>query len=331
MATNGSADLVFVNGAVYTVDATRRRAPVVAVKDGRIVAVGHETRSASSSGPRTEVVDLRGRMLVPGFQDAHVHPLRAGLDMLRCDLHDVAASSGYRRRDPRVRRDASRRRVDPRRRLVDGRLPRWHADAGGPRRPSSPTARSSSPTATATRVGQLEGAGARRHHPRHPRPARRPDRARRRRQPHRDAARGRDGPRGGPLPPSPRPRSGTEGSCQAQRYLHSLGITAWQDAIVGGSLRRRLDAYLRVAGRGRAHRARRRRAVVGAASRPRADPRARRAPRARPGRALRRDQRQDHAGRRRRELHGRDARALPRRARGTPPTTAGSRSSTRSC
>jgi predicted amidohydrolase YtcJ len=78
------ADLVFTGGAVFRADAVRSRASAVAVTDGRIVAVGHDV--GELIGPSTEVIDLTGRMLVPGFQDAHVHPVWGGLDMMRCDL-----------------------------------------------------------------------------------------------------------------------------------------------------------------------------------------------------------------------------------------------------
>ena len=49
------------------------------------------------AGPGTEVVDLAGRMLVPGFQDAHVHPPAGGLEMLRCNLADAYSVPEYER------------------------------------------------------------------------------------------------------------------------------------------------------------------------------------------------------------------------------------------
>ncbi|HEU4356501.1 MAG TPA: amidohydrolase family protein, partial [Actinomycetota bacterium] len=98
MAANGSADLVLVNGAVYTVDAARRWARAVAVKDGRIAAVGTDDDVRELVGSGTEVVDLRGRMVLPGFQDAHVHPPASGVDMLQCDLHDLWGLEAYRAR-----------------------------------------------------------------------------------------------------------------------------------------------------------------------------------------------------------------------------------------
>ena len=92
---NSVADLVFVDGPVYTVDAARTWARGVAVRDGRIVAVGADDAVRPLVGPSTEIVDLRGRMLLPGFQDAHVHPVFGGLDRLQCDLHDLATEAEY--------------------------------------------------------------------------------------------------------------------------------------------------------------------------------------------------------------------------------------------
>lgn len=88
------ADLVFAGGPVFTADAARSRATAVAVTDGRIVAVGGDA-VRELVGPRTELVDLRGRMLVPGFQDAHVHPVSGGLDLLRCDLAEHTTEAEY--------------------------------------------------------------------------------------------------------------------------------------------------------------------------------------------------------------------------------------------
>jgi predicted amidohydrolase YtcJ len=95
MSNDGDADLAFVNGAVYTVDPVRSWAGAVAVRGDAIVAVGTDAEIRGLVSPRTEVVDLAGRMLVPGFQDAHVHPVAGGLDMTRCDLHDLSTQEDY--------------------------------------------------------------------------------------------------------------------------------------------------------------------------------------------------------------------------------------------
>ena len=57
-------------------------AEALAVVDGRIAAVGPDAALRRWIGPRTRVVDLRGRTVTPGFGDAHVHPVTSGLD--RC-------------------------------------------------------------------------------------------------------------------------------------------------------------------------------------------------------------------------------------------------------
>ena len=96
------ADVVFTGGAVYTADPTGRRlvpagsgspASAVAVRGDRIVAVGDAAEAGITDliGSRTEVVDLRGRALLPGFQDAHVHPAFAGVTMIGCNLIGTAS------------------------------------------------------------------------------------------------------------------------------------------------------------------------------------------------------------------------------------------------
>ncbi|MFF2370804.1 amidohydrolase [Agromyces sp. NPDC058110] len=88
------ADLVFSGGPVFTATTQRTRATAVAVTGGRIVAVGHD-EVLELIGPDTEHVDLAGRMLVPGFQDAHVHPVWGGLDLMRCNLAELATREEY--------------------------------------------------------------------------------------------------------------------------------------------------------------------------------------------------------------------------------------------
>ncbi|MDQ0894758.1 amidohydrolase [Agromyces ramosus] len=89
------ADLVFTGGPVFTANTVRSRASAVAVRGGRIVAVGAADDVRNLIGPATEVVDLAGRLLLPGFQDAHVHPVWGGLDLMRCDLSEFATEHEY--------------------------------------------------------------------------------------------------------------------------------------------------------------------------------------------------------------------------------------------
>lgn len=93
--SGGAADLVLRGGPVLTCDAAGTRASAVAVRGGRIVAVGHDESLAGLIGPGTELVDLAGRMLMPGFHDAHVHPVWGGLDLMRCDLAPLATREQY--------------------------------------------------------------------------------------------------------------------------------------------------------------------------------------------------------------------------------------------
>ena len=90
-----AADLVLTGGAVYTVDAARSWAQAVAVTGGRIAAVGSDADMRPHVGPRTEVVNLRGRMVLPGFQDAHVHASGGGLERGQCDLTGEHTRQGY--------------------------------------------------------------------------------------------------------------------------------------------------------------------------------------------------------------------------------------------
>ncbi|MGP4110205.1 amidohydrolase [Streptomyces sp. 4N509B] len=93
----GPADTVFVSGEVWTGDAVGSRASAVAVTDGTITAVGTDAEAMALAGPRTEVVDLTGRMLVPGFVDAHVHAIKGGLERLQCDLLPYATVPEFQR------------------------------------------------------------------------------------------------------------------------------------------------------------------------------------------------------------------------------------------
>lgn len=73
------ADTVLVNGKVVTLDARSTVAQAVAIRDGRIVAVGSNDDVRRNAGPNTKVVDLGGRTVIPGLMDSHIHAIRAGL------------------------------------------------------------------------------------------------------------------------------------------------------------------------------------------------------------------------------------------------------------
>jgi len=89
------ADLVLEGAAVYTVDRARTWAEAVAIRGDEILYVGANKGAARYVGPRTRVVNLAGKMILPGFQDAHLHPLWAGVEQLHCVLYDVQKREAY--------------------------------------------------------------------------------------------------------------------------------------------------------------------------------------------------------------------------------------------
>ena len=89
-----TADLVLVNGRIYTLDERQPWAEAVAIRGERIVAVGSNSQVNALAGPRTETIDLAGAFALPGFNDAHVHvdatgSLLTGVNLL--DVHEPAA------------------------------------------------------------------------------------------------------------------------------------------------------------------------------------------------------------------------------------------------
>jgi predicted amidohydrolase YtcJ len=81
-----AADSVYRHGVVYTADAGDTFAQAIAVFRGRIVYVGSDAGVERMVGPSTRIVDLGGRMLMPGLVDGHLHPVEGGLGLLKCNL-----------------------------------------------------------------------------------------------------------------------------------------------------------------------------------------------------------------------------------------------------
>ncbi|WP_327675181.1 amidohydrolase [Kitasatospora sp. NBC_00458] len=225
------ADLLFTHGPVHTGDPARTRATSLAVTGERITAVGHD-EVRELIGPATEVVDLTGKLLLPGFQDAHIHAVSGGQELAECDLTGTVGVEDYLLR---VREYAE---AHPDRPWItgsgwslesfEGGLPdRRLLDSVVPDRPVYLTNRDHHGAWVNSRA--LELAGVDRTTP--------------------DPADGRierdaDGVPTGVLQegatglvarlvPAQTAADRLAGLLRAQRLLHSLGITGWQDALLG--------------------------------------------------------------------------------------------------
>jgi hypothetical protein len=247
MSDERAADLVLTGGRLATMDAARRWATAMAVRDGRIVAVGTDAAVAPYIRPSTRVITLRGRTVTPGFQDAHVHPVGAGVDMGRCDLHEDAQSG------PGLDLIAAYAAANPDEPWIRGSG--WYMAAfegGTPRRedldriiPDRPvflTNRDGHGAWVNTKALEIAGITA---------GTADPDDGRIERDP--------DGSPSGTLHegamdlvtrllPDDTPAELEEGLRRGQRHLHEFGITAWQDAIVEAHAEER--AYVALASRG---------------------------------------------------------------------------------
>src|SRR5690606_17877557 len=80
------ADLLLINGRIWPGGPARHMEEALAVVGGRVLAVGRTADLMPLAGPDTRVIDLRGRTAIPGFNDAHAHPITLGLHGTRIDV-----------------------------------------------------------------------------------------------------------------------------------------------------------------------------------------------------------------------------------------------------
>ena len=303
--------ILFTNGSVFDGRAFLPQGTSVLVSGGRVTDV-----SATLQPRDADIVDLDGGTLLPGFIDAHAHPVFGGMQLRGCDLGEAGEAEGYL---AIVKRFAE---ANPDREWITGGGWSMPAFPGGiPTRQALDGVVADRPVFLQNRDGHgawvnsraLELAGI---DARTPDPAGRPHRAGRPGRAGRDAPGGRDaaGVTAAAAGHGRRPLS------RAARRA-AVPAVAGHNGLAGRDRRPRLrrgrrDERLPAGGAGRhAPRQRRRRAVVAAAARTRtargtaAPPRGRRRP------PVPSHQREDDAGRRRGKPHRRDARSLPRRAR----------------
>jgi hypothetical protein len=87
--TRGPADVILLNGRIYTVDSARPWAEALAIRGSRIVAVGTNADARNYTGPGTRTIDLKGAFAAPGFNDAHVHIDSTGSLLVGVNLLEV--------------------------------------------------------------------------------------------------------------------------------------------------------------------------------------------------------------------------------------------------
>jgi len=92
------ADLIITNAVVRTLDPACPRSEALAVRDQRIFVLGSARELRSLAGPATRVIDARRQLVLPGFNDAHVHFLSGGLQLAGVNLHEVDSPEAFNRR-----------------------------------------------------------------------------------------------------------------------------------------------------------------------------------------------------------------------------------------
>src|ERR1700674_5173517 len=93
-----AADLIITNAKIWTVDSSQPTAQAVAVLGDRITAVGSQQGVDGWRGPKTQVINAGGKLLLPGFNDAHVHFVSGGMQLDSIQLNDATSSQEFARR-----------------------------------------------------------------------------------------------------------------------------------------------------------------------------------------------------------------------------------------
>jgi predicted amidohydrolase YtcJ len=246
LADDGPADLVLTGGPVTTVDPARTTVEAIAIRAGRIVGLGNTASVAARVGASTRVIDLRGRTVVPGFGDAHIHALSAGMGMRQCDLREARGEAAY---GGVIRRYAEAHQDLPwivgdgwyMADFPGGNPTRGALDAVVPDRPVFLQSRDGHSAWVNSKALELAGVTSDTPDPIDGVIVREADRA--------PAGTLHEGAIGlvERLVPEETAEDLIDGLGAAQRYLHSLGLTQWQEAIVDEPGE---HAYRTFAGRG---------------------------------------------------------------------------------
>jgi len=96
--TAAEPDLILKDGRIWTGDPAQPWADAIAIHHNRIVAVGDNLQVAATAGPHTRVIELNGRLTIPGFDDGHVHLIRGAVRSTRVDLSGTCSLSEMQKR-----------------------------------------------------------------------------------------------------------------------------------------------------------------------------------------------------------------------------------------
>lgn len=94
----GQADLILVHGKIWTENPRQPEVEAVAIQGNRIVAAGDSVSVLKLAGPKTKIIDLKGRRVVPGFNDAHVHFYMGGDGLTSVQLHEASSTEEFRKK-----------------------------------------------------------------------------------------------------------------------------------------------------------------------------------------------------------------------------------------
>jgi predicted amidohydrolase YtcJ len=240
-------DLVLTGGTVFCADEALTVAESLAVRDGRIAWIGSAAEAAEHVGTKTRVLELEGRTVLPGFQDAHCHPADGGMELARCFLNDAESREACLETIARYATDhpalewisGSGWSIDS---FENGTPSRADLDAILPDRPAFFDNRDGHGAWANSRALELAGITRQTPDPSGGRIERDPD----------------GEPQGTlqehamalvwDLIPPPTGEEREAGILRAQATFHALGITAWQDARIDNPAQ--LAAYRAVAERG---------------------------------------------------------------------------------
>src|SRR5437660_5039021 len=93
-----AADLIIVNANIHTMDRSHPAAAAIAIHGNRIIAVGSNDEIKKLAGADTKVIDAKGRLVLPGFNDAHVHFMSGGFQLSSVDLRDATTPQEFAER-----------------------------------------------------------------------------------------------------------------------------------------------------------------------------------------------------------------------------------------